>query len=436
MHPSEAAQQPVFTVGRRFPFHPPARARWMGIIALVLLLAAGNGLCAEPNAPVWTMPELRAMEKNLRENGLKIREFVEKPGTRESDRELCLDFDAKNAREDFAAFARLTQGKIIPRLAFAPDASPGGCRILWDSMPDLSALQCAYLGLDLPFAPNGADLKPLRDVACLKRLFTDTDNLEMLPDLPQVEELFLQGRALYSTFSPELIPVRFPNLTRLTLHDSVPFFDFSSFTPPASLTEVANRPANDPGEEYYKDVLSAYRLNTAKKIPSIRRINGIPAGEFDPLANLSPAQREQYAALPGYIRVESSFREQAPSQRHTPQKDVTLRGKILVYEAGAYTNMVYDGDNQALHAALADAPEKCDTLLIYERTFQMMRPSKYFHIGGSDYSIGQSLYLMDRQKNELTLVWARMTQARAAKHPDPWEKIEELFMQSTAGGRQ
>jgi len=403
------------SVFRKFP----NMALQAGLALLILLLVAGKGLCGEPDKLFWNMSKLRDTEKVLRKNGLDVRE--ERPDTPERDRTLRLKLNRETMLEKFDAFARLTRGETIPRMVFLCD-SPNNSA-LWDIMPNFPKLRCANLGLDLPFAPKGADLAPLSEMTCLKRLFTPADNLEMLPELPQVQDLVLQGRPMFISLSPALIWARFPNLARLTISNDMPCLDFSMVKTPASLTEFAIWPDTPPAGDY-RDVLSAYNLNAAKKIPSIQRINGIPAMEFDPLARLTPAQREEYAALPGYLMAESAFA--SSSLRKDSGQNVTLRGKIAVYELGAYKNMEYKGNNRNLRAVLVQDPRTCATLVFYSSKIHMIRPNRHVIVGGSDYHVESALYVLDREKEELTKVWVKVTLGRN-KTPDPWEIIEELF---------
>ncbi len=400
------------------------------LLAMLFLPVPGLEAAVPTGGQVWNMQELRAMEKTLSASGLQVYEFEEKANAPARDRRLELHFNRNAIKADVAAFTRVTRGKSIPRLSFHYD---GGIPYadLWDAIPELPALQCAYLGLDLPFAPNGADLKPLRGVPCLKRLYTPYDNLNMLPELPQVTELILKSDPDYIAFAPQTLAERFPNLLSLTLPADFPCLDFAAMALPPSLEEVIILPEaplwpEDTGKEQYSDVLAAYNLNTAKQNPAIRFINGIPASKCEPLAKLTPAQRGQYATLQGYVWAEAEFRKHAPIAREAKAKELPLRGKIMVYHLGSYHGAEYEGDNQALRAALTNAPNECDMLVIFERTFKKMRPSRYFHIGGSDYTIVGHLYILDPKTNEMTLAWFHHTQAHSAV-PDPWKKIEELF---------
>lgn len=258
-----------------------------------------------------------------------------------------------SVQKDFEIIASVLRDKEVPLLKFSGHGS------LY-SLSHVSTLQCKYLGLWIEGLryennPDGAEL--LSDVPALKRLYINDGNGATGITLPLVDDVFIGSLSVPALFKIETVVHSFPNIQSLTLPHTIPPIDFELVKFPPSLKAINITQGGS-------RTLTAYNLNMLKSIPAITHINGIPAGAFDPVKNLTPEQLVGYNAIQSHLWAEKRF----AAFSGQPQKSygsVPLRGKIMLHAKGDFLpQKVWEGVDTRLRDALTENADECDVLVV------------------------------------------------------------------------
>lgn len=259
----------------------------------------------------------------------------------------------ESVKKDFEVISRVLQGKEIPLLRFSGFGSSY-------AFPYYSTLQCKYLGLEvdtLNFEGRPDSAKILSDMPALKRLHIPDGTIIAGITLPLVEDVSIDGLRLPRLFKIESVGHAFPNMRSLTLPNGVLPIDYGAAKFPASLTSFSIAAGSS-------TLINAYNLNGAKKMPSITRINGIPAGEFDPVKDFTPEQLTRYNAIPSHIWAEKRF----AAFRDQPEKNygsVPLCGKIMLHTPGGFLpQKMPEGLDERLRNSMTENADECDVLIV------------------------------------------------------------------------